>query len=127
MRKYAICRFLAPFRSSLQRRLITERPEVTADTFQRDLGGAGKQERVAAFLWNRLRDLAFVPDFRPLPGDDLLKIYALGPEDVRDDIIEPLLDHLGIAPGDIDFAGFDFAALATPKSIFDFARTVTEI
>lgn len=73
-----------------------------------------------------LRRQAFVPDFRPCPDDDLAKIYAMGPEEVRDDLIDPLLDMLGLDVSGLDVAGFDFAAITTPRQVIEFLVNVAE-
>jgi len=73
-----------------------------------------------------LREQAFVPDFRPGPNDSLPKVYAMGPEEVRDIVIEPLLAKLGLSVSGIDFTGFDFASIATPKDAGGFVMTIAE-
>ncbi len=44
----------------------------------------------------------------------------MGPEEVRDDVIEPLLDKLALDPSWIDFRGFDFASVTTPREVIAF-------
>ena len=64
-------------------------------------------------MWNALREAAFVDDFRVDPEDLLAAVFGMGPEEVRDELIEPLLTELGLRVDGIDFTGFDFASIAT--------------
>ncbi|WP_415644201.1 hypothetical protein [Sphingomonas antarctica] len=80
----------------------------------------------ARVLWELLRQQAFVPDFRPDPNDDLSKVNAMGPEEVRDDVIDPLLDRLGLSVSGIDFTDFDFSSVATPRDVIAFVTKVAD-
>jgi hypothetical protein len=85
--------------------------------------GAGRLRTIAsAYLWKRLRELAFVPDFRPSESDNLGEIFALSPTSVRDEVVAGLVDHLGLRTEHLDFNGFDFSSLQTPMDIIDFAE-----
>ncbi|BBF68395.1 hypothetical protein [Sphingomonas bisphenolicum] len=120
MNRFALYRFIAPFRSRLQSRLREERLNVDADAFANRMEAGGRSSEIAHLLWGMLREEAFVPDFRPEPEDSLSKVYAMGPEEVRDDLVEPLLDRLGLDVEGIDFKGFDFALIATPRDVAQF-------
>lgn len=124
--KFVIYRVIFPVRSRLQRRLREERLSADANEFAQGLSPDGRQAEVACLLWEMLREHAFVADFRPDPNDDLAKVYALGPEEVRDDIVDPLLDRLGLSFSGMDFTGFDFASITTPKDISAFVAKVAE-
>lgn len=124
--KFAIYRVIAPFRSRLQRRLREERMTADAETFARVLSPDGRHAEAARLLWELLREQAFVADFRPDPNDDLSKVYAMGPEEVRDDVVDPLLDRLGLSVSGMDFTGFDFASITTPKDISEFVAKIAE-
>jgi hypothetical protein len=51
----------------------------------------------------------------------------MGPEEVRDDIIEPLLNKLGLKVDHIDFTGFNFARITTPRDIAAFVVRVAAL
>ena len=97
-----------------------------ADTFARVLSPDGLYAEAARLLWELLREQAFVADFRPDTNDDLSRVYAMGPEEVRDDVIDPLLDRLGLSVSGMDFTGFDFASITTPKDISEFVAKIAE-
>jgi hypothetical protein len=124
--KFAAYRFIAPFRSRLQGRLRGERMSVDVDTFAHGLEGGDRRSEIARVLWEILRGEAFVPDFRPDPDDRLARVYAMGPEEVRDDVIDPLLTRLGLSVSGIDFTGFDFSSIATPKDVSRFVVKVAD-
>lgn len=96
------------------------------DAFARSLEGGDRRLEIARFLWKILREEALVPDFRPGADDSLSKVYAMGPEEVRDDVIDPLLAKLGLSVGGINFAGFDFSSIATPKGVGRFVMQVAD-
>lgn len=123
--KYAVYRFTAPFRSRLQNRLREERLNVDADVFARGFEDI-RQPEVPRLLWELLREEAFVPDFRPDPDDSLSRAYAMGPGEVRDDLIDPLLAKLGLSVSGIDFTGFDFSSVATPRDVVAFVIKVAD-
>lgn len=116
MNKYTLYRFLSPFRSRHQKRLREERLDVDIDTFAQGFE-EGLHPDVPRLLWELLRDVAFVPDFRPDPDDNLVRIYAMGPEEALDDLIEPLLDKLELSKSKIDFNGLDLSSLNTPRDV----------
>lgn len=58
--------------------------------------------------------------------DSLSKVYAMGPEEVREDVIDPLLTKLGLSVESIDFTGFDFSSIATPKDVGRFVMQVAD-
>lgn len=86
----------------------------------------GQQPDVPRLLWEMLREAAFVPDFRPDPDDSLSQLYAMGPEEVRDDVIEPLLTKLGLSVSGIYFTSFDFSSIATPRDVVAFVIKVVD-
>jgi hypothetical protein len=124
--KFTIYRFIAPFRSRLQGRLRSERPHVDVHYFELGVE-TGCIPCLARELWALLQDSAFIPDFRPGPDDNLAEVYAMGPEEVRDDIIEPLLNKLSLKVDRIDFTGFDFASIITPRDIAAFIVRVASL
>ena len=127
MSKFALYRFIAPFRSRLQARLRDDRLAVDEDEFVHQFeGGGGRSSEVARALWDLLRTEAFVSDFRPAPDDILPKIYAMGPEEVRDDVIEPILMRLGLKVDRMNFKGVDFASILTPRDVVTFITKVAD-
>lgn len=99
--------------------------DVDVDAFARTCED-GQHPEMPRLLWELLRELAFVPDFRPDPDDSLAKVYAMGPEEVRDDVIEPLLARLGVSVSGIDFTGFDFSSVVTPKDVMAFVMKIVD-
>ncbi|HEU4962155.1 MAG TPA: hypothetical protein VFT56_17335 [Sphingomonas sp.] len=99
---------------------------VDVDAFAHGLEGGDRRSEIARELWGILRDEAFVADFRPDPNDDLAKVYAMGPEEVRDELIEPLLTRLGLSVSGIDFTGFDFSSITTPRGVSRFVVKVAD-
>lgn len=126
MDKFDLYRFLAPLRARLQSRLRKDRLNVDCDVFARGIKEGAQWQRIARCLWDRLREESFVADFRPDPEDSLSKVYAMGPEEVRDELIEPIAQCLGINLSGIDFEGFDFSALDTPKAVAHFLMSLGE-
>lgn len=124
MNKFTLYRFLAPFRSRLQSRLRTERIDVDVDGFAGGIGEGERKAEVAELLWEILQEEAFVRDFRPGPDDNLSGVYGMGPEDVRDDVIAPLLDRLGLSVQGIDFTGFDFSSIVNPRDAGRFVMRI---
>lgn len=124
MSRFAVYRFLAPLRSRIQDRLRKARLHVTADTFASQLK---ENPDIAAALWETLREQAFVRDFRPDPDDDLYKVFAMDPEIVRDELIEVLLAKLELNVGGIDFSGFDFASIKTPRDVSIFLAKIANV
>jgi hypothetical protein len=99
---------------------------VDLDSFVSGFGVGDRPSEIARLLWDMLRDLAFVPDFRPDSGDSLSRVYAMGPEEVLDDLIEPLLAKLGLSVSGIDFTGFDLALIDTPMDVVRLMVKVAE-
>jgi len=50
----------------------------------------------------------------------------MGPEEVLDDLIEPLLTSLGLSVSGLDFTGFDLASITTPQGVVRFMMKVAE-
>jgi hypothetical protein len=124
--KFAAYRFIAPFRSRLQKRLREERMSVDVNAFSSGIGGGDRHPEIAAALWELLRERAFVPDFRPDPDDDLAKVFAMDPEIVRDEVVDEILTKLGLSVSGIDFTGFDFASVATPRDVVAFVMKIAD-
>ena len=125
MTKYSFYRFAFPFRAQRQRRLRENREDVTWEVFSRGIVVGCRHEEITRSIWDHLRDSqAFIEDFRPLPEDGLAEIYAMGAEEVRDNLIEPISDMLNLDLSRYDFKGFDFAALKTPSDVAQFLMTL---
>jgi hypothetical protein len=99
---------------------------VDVDAFARGFEGDDQHPEIPRHLWELLRETAFVPDFKPAPEDALSQVYAMGPEEVMYDVIEPLLTRLGLSVSGIDFTGFDFASVATPRDVVAFVTKVAD-
>lgn len=87
--KYLFYRIAFPVRSSRQRKLKSLRLSWSIEQFFSELG-QDVDKKIAGDLYNRLRDLAFVPDFAPSASDDLYKLYGLDGAEILDEIIEPI-------------------------------------
>lgn len=106
-----------PFRSRLQRRLRQERLNKDLTDFTLRLGDGPHIAEISKCLWDKLREVAFVPDFRPDIDDNLMDIYAIDGEEVRDDLVEPIVEVLGIDTSNMDFSNLDFSSISTPKGV----------
>lgn len=128
MIKFSFYKLAFPFRSRLQNRLRRERDAYRFEDFKKQLGEGVISPIVAAHLWELLRQCAFVDDFRPSPDDDLDEVFAMGPEEVKDELIEPLIGHLGGQASSIDVKDVDLANLRTPRQVAAFiARHATPL
>jgi DNA-directed RNA polymerase subunit F len=124
--KFALYRFTAPFRSRLQDHLMKERSHLDVYAFTRGLEDGERHSEIAHALWELLREYAFVADFRPKPDDDLYKIFAMDEEIIQDEVLYELVTRLGLNIDGIDFTGFDFAAITTPKDVSRFLANVAD-
>lgn len=124
MDKYQFYRFLAPFRMRRQRSLCRSRGDWTLTDFMGQLPVSPVTEPLARGLWDLLRDAAFVPDFRVDASDLLDATFGMGPEEVSDDLTDPLLDQLGLDVSMIDFTGLDFRKL---KTVGDVAKLMIRV
>jgi hypothetical protein len=77
-----------------QRRARALRDEMTRERFVAELASGDAEELAARLLWDKLVDIAVVPDFRPSPDDNFLYIYGLADEDLDDDLILRILTTL---------------------------------
>jgi hypothetical protein len=125
--RFTFYRLVFPFRFRRQNRLREERLGVDVDAFVRSLEDGDRRLEIARFLWEILREQAFLPDFRPMADDDLARVYAMGPEEVRDEVIDPLLAKLELKVDGIDFTGFDFSSIVTPHDVSRFVMRVAAI
>lgn len=124
--KSAFYRVIAPFRSRLQDRLRKSRLNLDADAFARELEGGVQHPEIARAIWDLLRERAFVSDFRPDPDDDLYRVFGMDAEIVRDEVFDKLLTTLGLSVSGIDFAGFDFASMTTPRDVSYFLAKIAD-
>jgi hypothetical protein len=121
MSKFSIYPYLFPFRTRLQRRLREERLQVDYSDFAEGINDGPLHETISRFLWNCLSvERALVPDFRPEVNDDLAKVYAMGPEEIIDDILEPLTAQLNLDVSGIDFKALGFDSIKTPADVAHF-------
>ena len=119
--KFSIYPYLFPFRTRLQRRLREERLQVDYSDFAEGINDGRLHEPVSRFLWNCLSgERALVPDFRPKVNDDLAKVYGMGPEEIVDDILEPLTAQLDLDVSGIDFKALGFGSIKTPADVAHF-------
>ncbi|MBA4163095.1 MAG: hypothetical protein C0510_00460 [Erythrobacter sp.] len=105
----------------MQDRLRKERLHVAVETFASQLKA---RPDITVALWEMLREQAFVRDFRPEADDDLYKVFAMDPEVVRDELIDVLLAKLELNVSGIDFTGFDFASIKTPRDVSIFVAKI---
>lgn len=125
--KYRTYRVLYPLRVKRQHALREARHDASLAEFQTEVGTGPVRIAAAAYLWERLRELAFVEDFRPSSSDDLGDVFALSPDSVRDEVVAGLVEHLGLRSEHIDFTGFSFASLRNPRDIVDFVESVAAL
>lgn len=90
-------------------------------SFAKGIDDGPHHELISRFLWDCFREeRAFVTDFRPDVNDDLSKVYAMGPEEIIDDILEPLTTQLGLDVNGIDFKALGFESIKTPADVARF-------
>jgi hypothetical protein len=120
MNKFSLYPYMYPFSTRLHRRLRAERIQTDYSTFAAGIGEGADREEICRFLWDCLRDeIALVPDFRPDVNDDLKKVYAMGPEEIVDDFLEPLATQLSLDVEGVDFKALGFHSINT---VVDFAH-----
>lgn len=124
---YGLYRVLYPFRVRRQSALRATRLKVSVGDFEKEMGSGEIRTVTSAYLWERLRECAFVPDFRPSASDNLGDVLALSAESVRDDVVAGLVDHLGLKTEHIDFTDFSFSSLQRPRDIADFVERVANL
>ena len=123
--KFGIYRFLAPFRSRRQMRLRERREDLTWEVFSLGIKPGPRHDEITRAIWDNLRkEQAFVEDFRPDPQDNLAEIYAMGPEEVRYDMVDPITEQLNLDLSLYDGRGFDFASLKTPSDVAIFLMSL---
>ncbi len=110
----------------MQSRLRNGRLDVNVGTFASQLKDSDRYPEIAPALGKLLQEQAFVDDFRPEPDDDLYEVFAMDPEIVRDELVAVLLDKLGLSVRGIDFEGFNFASLTTPRDVSAFVVKVAD-
>jgi len=110
----------------MQDRLRKERLSANVNGFARDLEDSDRHPEIAIALWKILQERAFVDDFRPEVDDDLYKIFAMDPEIVRDELVDVMLSRLSLSVEGIDFSGFDFASIKTPRDVSRFVVKVAD-
>jgi len=103
-----------------------ERVCLDVNAFAAGMKGGGSQDEIAIALWALLRERAVVPDFRPDPDDDLSEVFGMNPEIVRDEVVDELLAKLGLSASGINFTGFDFSSIVTPKDVVVFVRLIAD-
>jgi hypothetical protein len=82
-----------PF-SRRQHKARAGRDDVTRERFIAALAADDVEMLAAGILWDKLVEVAVVPDFRPEPEDDFTYLYGLADEDLDEDIIMGLLNEL---------------------------------
>ena len=68
------------------------------DRFVDALASDELERQAAGLLWDKLIEIAIVPDFRPSPDDNFLHIYGLADEDLDEDVILAILKSLKRVP-----------------------------
>jgi hypothetical protein len=104
-----------------QRRLSSERPQMTRDQFVRETASTELGKLAAAQLWDKLSALKVHGAFTPHPSDSLLNVYGLAEEDLDVDIIMGILKKLSCAVPDqvtVDAIG----AINTPADVVRFVE-----
>ncbi|HLL30426.1 MAG TPA: hypothetical protein VK403_05470 [Allosphingosinicella sp.] len=74
-----------------QQRVQAQRNSVSRERFIAALANNEIEVRAAGHLWDKLREIAVVRDFRPCPEDDFLHLYGLADEDLDEDVILAIL------------------------------------
>ena len=50
----------------------------------------------------------------------------MGWEEVEDEMVLPLLEKLGLSTSEIDFTGFDFTSITTPREVIAFILKIAD-
>jgi hypothetical protein len=58
-----------------------------------------------------------VRDFRPLSDDNLDRVFGFGPEEVSEELVELLMEKLGLAGAETALADVDFRNVVTPQNV----------
>lgn len=96
--------------------------------FAQGVNDGPHHDQITRFLWDCLSvERALVPDFRPEVNDDLVEVYAMGPEEIVDDILEPLSTQLNLDVSGIDFKALGFASVRTPADVAHFVMKMVTI
>ena len=104
-----------------QRRLSSERAQMTRDQFVHETASTELGKLAAAHLWDKLFALKVHGDFTPYPSDSLLNVYGLAEDDLDVDIIMDVLKRLNCAVPDqatVDAIG----AINTPADVVRFVE-----
>lgn len=81
--------------SKRQENLQMLRSAYLRSSFVDEFGASPVSRKVAARTWDMLAAEAVVPDFRPMPDDDLLHVFGLADDDL-DELVENLLTELEV-------------------------------
>lgn len=122
--KYSLYRLTSPFRSKAQLDLRESRQGQTLDTFAGEFEEGPMRSAVTAFLWDFLREIALVPDFKPGASDSLSKLHGLHVDDIRDDILDPITTRCGIDVSGMSFKGYDLSKIDTSLDVYRFVMEV---
>jgi hypothetical protein len=125
MIKFRIYLFLYPFRTRLHRRLREERLQLDFAIFAKAIEDGPLHEPISQFLWDCFSNTrALVPDFRPDVNDDLARVYAMGPEEIIDDILDPITTQLNLDIYGLNFKALGFDAIKTIANVADFIKLI---
>lgn len=97
------------------------RSDMTRERFIATLAINEVEERAASLLWEKLVEVSVVPDFKPCPDDDLLRLYGLAEEDLDEDIIMSIFETLGLdlpSPATLERIG----KITSPKLLISLLR-----
>ncbi|HET9638266.1 MAG TPA: hypothetical protein VFP12_03585 [Allosphingosinicella sp.] len=103
-----------------QHKVRARRNDMTRERFVAALATNDAEELAAGILWDKLAEVAVIPDFRPDPDDDFLYLYGLADEDLDEDIILEILTSLGLKPP----SPFELQRVGRISSPRDFVKLV---
>lgn len=109
-----------------QSRLRRAREALSFDDFKAQFEDSPIRDIFADFMWRYLRSLAFVPEFKPSASDTFGEIYALASDELRDDVLERLIDRCRINVDGMSFRGLNVASLRTPIDVYKFLSTLAD-
>jgi hypothetical protein len=99
-----------------QRRLAKQRPPMGERDFVEEIKRASGDAEASILIRNHLLEWIYAPDFTPYPEDKLGYTYGIREEELDDDLILMVLQHLNIRPPTTEELA-PFGAVDTPIQV----------
>jgi hypothetical protein len=99
-----------------QRRLAKQRPPMGERYFVEEIKRAGGDAEASILIRNHLLEWIYAPGFTPYPEDKFGYTYGIREEELDDDLILMVLQHLNIRPSTIEELA-PFGVVDTPIQV----------